>query len=302
MFSVPRDRPLGLENHRVVAPLPRGPSLHPRALPAVDPAESLTPAAGRGVPPSDVTASGDEVAPVARSGAFRRRAGVKAILVLIAAGAAWFLWDGLREALAQSNKTQCITNERRISSALLLYCQDHDGRLPPPEYEVSPGRWRHWFGLLQSYLPPDEKLVCPRLDIQGVRERTHGYEFPASYALNGRFFDTFSAGPFPLEDLELPAQTAMLVESAGFRDASSGDVNARWILSVYHDTAGLGGAYPSPHESRMNVAAADGHIVTLKLAHYKPEEHDREFGRLGGSIYNWNGGHPNGDTGGPPRE
>lgn len=223
-------------------------------------------------------------------------------LLVLAVAAAIFLWLGLREALASATKTRCITNERRISSAILLYCQDHDGRLPLPEYEAAPGKWRHWFGLLQSYLPPDEELVCPQIDIRGAREREHGYPFGTSYALNARFFGTFTAGPFPLENLEMPAQTAMLVESQPFLEPAGQPGAQRLILTLYHDTTGLASAYPSLHEGRMNVAAADGHVATVKPAHYEPNGHDRLLGRLGGTIYNWNGGHPNGDTSGPPWE
>src|SRR5258708_16432414 len=91
--------------------------------------------------------------------------------------------------------------------------------MPSPEVESAPSAWRNWFGLLQSYLPPDEQFVCPRLDIKAARDRTHGYEVTASYALNGRFFGTFGPGPFPFEHLELPAQTAILVAAGTFQEA-----------------------------------------------------------------------------------
>ncbi len=73
-------------------------------------------------------------------------------------------------------------------------------------------------------------------------------------------------------------------------------------MPTYSDTGAAPLAYPSPHDRRMNVTAADTHTATVKVAHYRPAGHDPLYGRLGGNIYNWNGGHPNGDTAGPPRE
>jgi hypothetical protein len=62
--------------------------------------------------------------------------------------------------------------------------------------------------------------------------------------------------------------------------------------------------YPSPHAGKMVVVAADGHAEVIDIEHYTREDgaHDRLYGRLGKDLYNWNGGHPNGETDRPPRE
>jgi prepilin-type processing-associated H-X9-DG protein len=121
----------------------------------------------------------------------------------------------------------------------------------------------------------------------------------SSYALNERFFGRFAPGAFPIDNLELPAKTALLVEAGPWLHPSRG---TKTINHIYFDIANSGGMFPSPHGGKMNVAAADGHVTAVRPAHYAPEGHDPLFGRIGGSMYNWNGGHPNGDTGGPPRE
>ena len=72
--------------------------------------------------------------------------------------------------------------------------------------------------------------------------------------------------------------------------------------AAYTDTATEPESYRSPHAGRMNVAAADTHTVNIKVAHYNTAGHDPLLGRLGAAVYNWNGGHPNGDTAGPPHE
>lgn len=204
----------------------------------------------------------------------------------------------------EAAKTGCLTNERRLATALLLYGQDHDGRLPPPEYRLPDDTWRHWLDILRPYISQEEITTCPSNPVEGAVEPFRGYSYSSGYALNCRFYNVFDPGPFPIENLELPAQTVLLVEGGSFplKQISGVNVPGLGAMSLYTDTAEWPFAYRSPHKGRMNVVAADGHTVSLKIAHYTPTGHEARYGRLGGSIYNWNGGHPNGDTGGPPRE
>lgn len=236
----------------------------------------------------------------ARSVASRRR-GALAIaatfLFLLAVGVPALRWQQ-----EESSRTRCQSNMRRLGTALLLYAQDHDGRLPPPDFRTAGGEWRTWVGSINYLVSPDQITVCPESPSSGALQPIEGFPYPHSYALNERFFGVFSSGPFPIENLELPAQTVLLAESGGFHGIGPSGSNGFWSMNVYTDTAKWPAAFPARHGERMNVAAADGHVVSLKVAHYRPEGHDSFYGRLGGSIYNWNGGHPNGDTGGPPRE
>jgi prepilin-type processing-associated H-X9-DG protein len=202
-----------------------------------------------------------------------------------------------------SQRTLCQSNLRRLGTGLLLYAQDHDGRFPPTDYRLPDGTWRPWAAVLHPYYDDPAVLTCPSNRAESATEPYRGYRYPYSYSLNMRFYGVFSRGPYPLENLELPGQTALVVESGRYRtDGPFGKRTYPWAMAGYWDTAWWPGGYPSPHLRRMNVAAADGHVVWLPVAHYRPGAHDALYGRLGRSIYNWNGGHPNGDTAGPPRE
>lgn len=219
------------------------------------------------------------------------------VLMVVAASVPALMWQR-----AESTRTRCQSNMRRLSTALLLYAQDHDGRFPPPEYRIASGDWRTWVDPLNYLISPDKITSCPRNPAEGARHPAFGFAYPHSYALNERFYGVFSSGPFPVENLELPAQTVLLAESGGFHGPAPARSNGFWCMDVYTDTAKWPAAFSSPHDQKMNVSAADGHVVSVKVAHYSAEGHDSFYGRLGGSIYNWNGGHPNGDTSGPPRE
>jgi prepilin-type processing-associated H-X9-DG protein len=203
----------------------------------------------------------------------------------------------------QWRKTACLSNMRRLGTALLLYSQDHDGRLPPPEYRTADGEWKPWTTTLRPYYDELRVLTCPANRAIGATNPYNGYDYPFGYALNRRFWGVFSAGPFPIENLEIAPQTVLLVEGGRCRrDGPLGVRTYPWALPWYEDTAWWPEIYPSPHNGRMNVSAADGHVDTVVVAHYKPEGHDQMYGRIGHEIFNWNGGHPNGDTGGPARE
>lgn len=203
----------------------------------------------------------------------------------------------------QWRKTLCLSNMRRLGTALLLYSQDHDARFPIPQYQTPDGGWKPWTLALQAYYDEQRVLTCPANRAIGAIDPYRGFPYQVGYALNLRFYGVFAPGPFPLENLEIAPQTALLVESGKVHpDGPFTERTHPWALPWYWDTAWWPGAYPSPHNERMNIVAADGHAITTVVAHYKPEGHDAMYGRLGKDVYNWNAGHPNGQTDGAPRE
>ena len=229
----------------------------------------------------------------------RAQKSIVLILVLLCFAAA----GALIQQNYQSSRTRCLTNQRRLAMALLMYSQDYNGYLPPSERQNPDGNWQSWFDLACPEQDEKENEQCPANRANAATEYLHGFAFPCSYALNGRFYGQFSEGPFPLENLEIPAQTALLVESGPVRKNGpfEGPSENRSACR-YSDTASQGRLYPSPHRNKMNIVAADGHAKTVKVEHYQPAGHNPLYGRIGDGIYNWNGGYPNGKTDGPAVE
>jgi hypothetical protein len=203
-----------------------------------------------------------------------------------------------------------LSNIRRIGTGALLYAQDWDGRLMPVAERLPGGAWQTWPETLRPYVGGDSTFENPaNPTTAATRHPTAGYPVHSSYALNRRFWNVFSPGPFPLENLELSEQTAMFVEAGPFwirpTRRQRGD-SATFALLDYTDTTdrrqGLV-PYPASHDGRMAVVAADGHGAMVTVEHYDAKSrHDPLYGRIGGNLYNWNGGHPNGETDRPPRE
>jgi len=220
------------------------------------------------------------------------------LVVLLLAGAPALRWRSYSMA-----RVRCQSNLRRLSLALLLYAQDHDYRFPIPDYPVGPSRYRTWVDLLSMYVDQQPILQCPWNETGDAVHPRKGFRFGSSYALNSRFWNHFTPGPFPMDNLELPSQTVLLVEAGRERaDGPFGRKRTNRIWHTYWDTGAMPGSYPSPHWRKMNIVAVDGHARTITVSHYSLDGHNPQLGRLGGGVFNWNGGHPNGDTSGPPAE
>jgi hypothetical protein len=216
-------------------------------------------------------------------------------------------WQRMSEERALS-----LSNICRIGQGELLYAQDWDSNTTPPACEISERMWLTWPRLLQPYVSPDSTFSNPSNPLipfhSSIRDPTHDYPIDSGYAVNHRLWNTFSPGPFPLDNLELPEQTVLFVEAGRMWENPLRKTDGRTIgLLDYGDTTDRYARlspYPSTHDGRMAVVAADGHGVLLTVQHYgsKDGPHDTTYGRLGSGIYNWNGGHPNGETDRPPKE
>jgi hypothetical protein len=220
-------------------------------------------------------------------------------------------WQRLEQQRAVS-----LSNLHRLSMGLLLYTQDWDGHTMRPAERRPDGSWRTWVDALHPYVGVPTFFSDPANPVAPfgpkVRHPVYGYPISSSYALNRRLWDTFSPGPFPLDNLELPGQTVLFVEAGPMwrdprrpprRDAERASI----ALLDYGDTTDRVQGfcpYPSPYEGRMPLAAVDGHAAIVRVMHYSAAEgpHDPLYGRIGDNIYDWNGGYLNGQTDSPPRE
>ncbi len=224
-----------------------------------------------------------------------------------------FLWQSENQQKALS-----LSNMRRVANGCLLYMQDWDERMPPPLQRTPDGFMVTWARLARPYVLLDEAFSNPSNPVKPFSERPllrdpmDNRAIETSYALNRRFWGEFGPGPFPAGNLEIPEKTVLIVEAGRMAadprhpSLSRSDVPG-FGLDLYGDTTDrIGGLspYSSVHGGKFGMVAADGHGVMARILYYSPSDgpHDRRFGRLGDSIYNWNGGYPNAETDRPARE
>ena len=200
-------------------------------------AEFLSSAAAPLAPSPPVTASGTDPRRLLISLAV----GGAIVMFLIVVGAA-VLFPVFARAREKARQASCQANEKQLVLALLMYCQDWDGCVPPhaPEREVAemdrvapegsgttdlasdyaPDNWRT---LLYPYDQDYELYICPS---------TRNFY---SYQLNDALYD------LKLTGIASPGSLVALPE-AGF----------------------MTGSPAPPHNGGYNVAFADGHVKWLR--------------------------------------
>lgn len=216
-------------------------------------------------------------------------------------------------------RVRSLSNMRHLADSWQLYAQDWDS-LPVPSVEHRhDGTWLTWPRRLNAYgaLPtvlsnPANSISTLPNPLNDFHDPKRGFVVTTSYALNQRFWNTFASGPFPADNLELPAQTALFVEAgpmsmSPLHPPQNAEESKGLAVLEYGDCQDRFGPlipYPSTHDGRLAVVAADGHATSFHVEHYTHKEgpHNSLYGRIGGDMYNWNGGHPNGEVDRPPIE
>src|ERR1051326_6389239 len=87
------------------------------------------------------------------------------VVIAIIAVLAAILFPVFARAREKARQTTCLSNQRQIGLALLMYAEDYDGMIVPwargPGYPGEPEADRLWGGLLQPYLKNRGVLFCP---------------------------------------------------------------------------------------------------------------------------------------------
>lgn len=229
--------------------------------------------------------------------------------VIVAVLVVGFVPPLLKWQRAGTLQAETLSHLRRLTLGALLYAQDWDDRLMPPVSHPWGLPAFTWARLALPYSGPASSLENPANPFQGqLPDPRQRVDSAAGFAINHRFWNTFSSGPFPNDNIEMPGQTVLLVEAGPMWQTPFSQTASTHVGSVtYTDTTDRYQdlcPYPSPHNGKTIVSAADGHAEAVVAVHYFGWQvpHDRLFGRFGGEFYNWNGGHPNGHTDSPARD
>lgn len=72
---------------------------------------------------------------------------VIAIIAILAA----ILFPVFAQARAKARQTMCLSNQRSLGTAFMMYVQDYDETFPPTDYNAGGQRWT-WFQLVDPYI------------------------------------------------------------------------------------------------------------------------------------------------------
>lgn len=209
------------------------------------------------------------------------------VTLLIVAVLAGLLFPVFARARERARQTACLSNERQLGAAILLYAQDADGGMPP---NVENGPAAFWPQLIRPYVHADACFVCPDADPahDSIAQWARGRPGPSrvSYAYNMNIGGIAPVRP----DLPLPAQAyahlapktlSQILRPAAtvlLTDAGAlpwGDDPPAWPepapLAINLQDADLvspgnGSAAPrARHDGRTGVLFADGHVQMLRV-------------------------------------
>jgi prepilin-type N-terminal cleavage/methylation domain-containing protein len=181
---------------------------------------------------------------------------VVSILALLAA----ILFPVFGRARENARRSNCLSNTRQISLAILQYAQDNDDFLPPVAYETASGVAVTWPQLVTPYLKNEQIFKCPS-DTASVRY---------SYGLNELAFvdwqDDPTDPPIHLARFRSTSETVMLGD-VGLND--DGDPDALKMVEPGDDLDDDLDALPvGRHFDRTSLVFMDGHAKSLKLEQF----------------------------------
>ena len=198
---------------------------------------------------------------------------VIAIIAILAA----ILFPVFAKAREKARQTSCLSNERQLMTAALMYASDYDQRFSQVRQGNMPagnsrsncrnGCWTDWWFTwrlnYQPYVRNNQIYICPSLAAQARTEENgnNHRDVPGStYGVNNRFCG--GCGPFcwiPFEAIEEQAAQIYIVDHLNVDsnifcgDAGGGHWRYSW-----------GDCVRVPHNSGQNYAFCDGHAKWMK--------------------------------------
>jgi prepilin-type N-terminal cleavage/methylation domain-containing protein/prepilin-type processing-associated H-X9-DG protein len=177
---------------------------------------------------------------------------VIAIIAILAA----ILFPVFAKAREKARQTSCLSNEKQIALAILMYAQDYDELLPIHCYWTSIGNWP-WPVVITPYVKNDQIFMCP--SNPAWRNRGYGcggYGYNLSTIADGT---CVSCDNRALAQIPAPSGLLMLTESEGtawvgywWRETDTGDPSNLYAIGR--------------HNEGSNCAFVDGHAKWLRMS------------------------------------
>lgn len=210
---------------------------------------------------------------------------VIAIIAILAA----ILFPVFARAREKARQASCTSNLKQIGTALMMYVQDYDEKLPDllmGRDTGDPSRYHAWTDVIMPYVKNGQVFVCPSAGgwtssnptsygiIQGgyggVRE-VLGYAGNIGYNSTDWGDDPNLDAPGygqPIAKMESPAEVVVVVDSSNWTCQRSywerTDNSSHPTTSIANQYNNAYYVVDSRHNEMANAAFADGHVKALK--------------------------------------
>ena len=193
---------------------------------------------------------------------------VIAIIAILAA----ILFPVFARARAKAQQVSCLSNQKQLVLAFLMYAQDYDDTMAPAYYftngwnvehgwdfTIDYAAWSFTPGLIGPYTKNTQINGCPQATgIASYDRQTTGYAYNVSYV--GATWDEGNL-PAQLGAISYPSETVMLSDAA-YWDSMGGAVTATNYLRAPGDPyySYVGPNVHFRHNGVAEVAYCDGHV------------------------------------------
>jgi len=196
---------------------------------------------------------------------------VIAIIAILAA----ILFPVFAQAREAARKASCLSNEKQIGNAFMMYCQDYDERVLINSWNGNtfgdtPGvdqKLQIFIQRLQPYCKNYGIFLCPS-DGQPYQS-TDEVDAPVFHTVKGSY-GFHSYGHWALAEINAPAEFFLAWDASGVSCGQGGNI---WIGT--EDTTGAytwgeNYCFAARHMDQINMIFADGHAKALKCAQVFP--------------------------------
>ncbi|MGV3617608.1 MAG: type II secretion system protein [Fimbriimonas sp.] len=198
------------------------------------------------------------------------------VVVVIIGTLAAILFPVFAQARGAAEKTSCLSNQKELALASLMYQKDNDDTLYPYGYWDGQGYVTWWGdmetgdparGLLYPYTKSGRIRGCPSAsDLPNLPP----HSFTMGYGVNFRLFFRYPPDPAPVEfrtssssDIERPAETLLAADSA-YWAPGIGAVGMPWLLGDSWSSH----LHARHAGERANVTWVDGHVTSERLYYH----------------------------------
>jgi prepilin-type N-terminal cleavage/methylation domain-containing protein/prepilin-type processing-associated H-X9-DG protein len=190
---------------------------------------------------------------------------VIAIIALLAA----MLFPVFARAREKARQTSCANNIRNLGTAILMYTQDYDEKLPLAAYAVGASVFT-WHDLTDPYARNTQIWYCPSSSLEladGNGQPTTHYGYNARYLTDiaANFSNAIGHTAVSIAAINRPAETVMLTDAKSSVVSGWCGDEGKFLLAPSAANADCWGR-PNPlHNAGSNVAYIDGHVKWQNL-------------------------------------